>query len=119
LKLQFSWSVGTAEKFIFHSKHLLLESKKQKLKPESPKIEVCKYKSWSAGTNVAEKKSCPKRSSCKICPTMNTSKNPMQGVLEVILCTQSSEKSNNLENVRKGRGEIPKTCRRPEVSPSN
>jgi hypothetical protein len=103
----------------FSFKTLVIGIQKTKAETRKPKIEVCKYKSWSAGTNVAEKKSCPKRSSCKICPTMNTSKNPMQGVLEVILCTQSSEKSNNLENVRKGRGEIPKTCRRPEVSPSN
>jgi hypothetical protein len=32
--------------------------KNKKMKPESPEIKVCKYKSWSAGTNVAEKKCC-------------------------------------------------------------
>jgi hypothetical protein len=29
--------------------------KNKKMKPESPEIKECKYKSWSAGTNVGRK----------------------------------------------------------------
>jgi hypothetical protein len=63
-----------------------LESKKQKLKPESPKIEVCKYRSWSAGTYVVEKKIIQNVGAAKSVQQWNTSKNLMpRGVLEVII----------------------------------